>query len=95
MTKERNKDDEVRRMVEGVVGKAFDMAKTMAVVGIKGVFAAKDVSDKVESGEAEEKLKQGAAEIEKVFANGMKMAKRGARRLVNELLADEKKPKKK
>lgn len=92
---DKTKDEKFEDAILGVIEKAFDAAKTVARVGVKGMFTAKGVADKVESGEAEDTIKEGVAEAEKVMRAGFRSAKRYVKDFLDELVPDEKDPKKK
>jgi len=85
----QGKDEKLQDMISVVVDKAFDAAKAMAKAGIKGAFVAKDLSEKVESGAAEQALKDGVAEAEKVMKAAARVAKKKFLNFLNELAPDE------
>jgi len=85
----KSKDEKLQDMISLVVDKAFEAAKVMTKVGIKGAFAAKDLSDKVDSGQAEQALKDGVKETEKIVRAAARVAKKHFLDFLNELAPDE------
>lgn len=85
----KSNDERLQDMIGAVVDKAFEVAKVMTKAGIKGAFMAKDLSDKVESGEAEQAIKHGAAEAEKILKAATRVAKRHFFAFMKELVPDE------
>jgi len=85
----KTKDERFEAVVVGVVEKALDAAKVVAKVGIKGAFRAKDLSGKVDGGEAEKQVKAGVAEVEKAVQAGLRTVKTLFKNFLDELAPDE------
>jgi len=89
MTRKKSDDIKLEKVLDGVIDGSFDVFKTMLKAGVRAAVAGKRVSDSVESGEAEAKVKAGMETLEKVMRVGLRKAKAYAKRAIDDLTLDD------